>query len=349
MQSVLILVDLGQIKRNLRALCNYCGTRLWFMVKCNAYGHGLLPVARAAAGLVDGFGVATAEEGATLRRAGIDLPVLVTAPKSSSSDLVAAYDLEPAVFDERQLEGLSRAAESRGKRLRCHVKVESGMNRLGAPPDLARKLADRIAQSDRLSLAGCYTHLASEETAAEQIKRFWSVAEPIKAANPNAIIHLGGGDVALGHKDGAVDAVRCGLAAYGYSAVLGTAVAPAMRVLAEVIDSHSASAGESVGYDAVTVERNTHLTVVSAGYGDGLPRSRNLCVELRSKSYPLACSPCMDTSVVLTGGLKPRAGECVTLVADAAKTARDAGTVTYDVLTAFHGRCDYLYLDDEEE
>lgn len=347
MQRVLLLVDLGQIKRNLRAFKSICGSTLIFMVKCNAYGHGAAAVALGVENDVDGFGVATAEEGAELRRVGVRSSVLVTVPTEGSADTVAEYGLSQAVYSARQVEKLSEAAERWGTTISCHLKIDSGMNRAGVVPKDSFRLAETIAKSPRLSLDGIYTHVSCLESADVQKERFLRAALPLKKQFPRAILHAASGDIALARPDLRLEAVRCGLVGYGYSQVMPDKFFPAVKVVSEVLRTHRAEQGENVGYGVKLLKKDCGLALLFGGYGDGLPRVAELPVTLRGRRCRLACAPCMDVSVADTEDFLAETGELAVLVDNAKETAEASGGTIYEVLTAFHGRCEYLYFDDE--
>ena len=321
-----ITVDLGALRRNVAALQRAAGTaEVWAVVKADAYGHGALDCARAALGAgAKALCVATAGEGAALRRGGVESRVLVLSPLAES-ELAEAREarLEVAVATPDLPEGLP-----------VHLKVDTGMGRFGMSPDEA-------AQVDPALVAGVMSHLATADEADSpfaraQIETFAQVA----ARFPGAVKHLANSAATLSFPEARFDAVRCGVALYGLSPFGGD---PAEHGLEPVLSwrSYVAQAkprlpGESTGYGRRFVaERETRIGLVPVGYGDGFRRGlTGTRVLVGGARRPVLGTVSMDSFAVELED-EPEGTE-VTLIGDgllADEHARHLGTINYEITT----------------
>ncbi|MDR3217318.1 MAG: alanine racemase [Clostridiaceae bacterium] len=223
MPNLTLFVELEAVRRNLIRLREIYGTGLLFMVKSNAYGHGIREVSVCAEPLVDYFGTATAEEGVILRRTGIKKPILVSVFKEKEAALLAKYSLTATLTGLSQAEALARGAGLSGKTADAHIKIDSGMNRLGVKS--AKEFSDlaRYAEASKsIRLCGCHTHIfdASDTGAVDKQLQFFheitdGTAEKYASSGREFIRHMSGSFPALTRQDLRFDMVRAGLAAYG--------------------------------------------------------------------------------------------------------------------------------------
>ncbi|MGH9185812.1 MAG: alanine racemase [Acidimicrobiales bacterium] len=280
-------VDLGAIAHNVRVLIQVARpAALCAVVKADGYGHGAVPVARAAldAGAA-WLGVALAEEGVTLRDAGLDAPVLVLSePQPAEMDLVAGFGLRPTVYSARGVDAAAKAAVRTGHApLPVHLKVDTGMHRVGADPADALRLARMIAGHPELSLEGLWTHCALTDEpdnpfTAEQLKRFRLVVDELAAAGLRPpLLHAANSAGAIAHPATRLDMVRCGIAVYGIPPSPGLDGAvdlrPAMSVKAQVSLVKRVAAGEGISYEhRYFFERDSVVATVPIGYADGVRR-----------------------------------------------------------------------------
>lgn len=314
-----IEVDLDAIVGN---LCNMKaklkpGTKIVGVIKTDGYGHGCVPIALELEKLdfIWGFAVATAEEAFELRAAGVKKPLLVlgyTFPYCY--ERLAREEIRPAVFRRDSVEQLQEAAENAGKTIKVHVKVDTGMHRIGVTPDEeGLKLLADLKGKDGLEIEGIFTHFAradeTDKTSAERqleiFKRFVTVAEerlgysiPLKhCSNSAGIMEMRKADMEL---------VRAGIAMYGLypsEEVSRTAVElrPALSFYSSIVYLKTIHRGQSVSYGGTfTADRDMRIATVPIGYGDGYPRS------LSGKGYVLICGKrapimgriCMDQFMV---------------------------------------------------
>ncbi|MDR2634474.1 MAG: alanine racemase [Clostridiales bacterium] len=369
MSSLTIFVELEAIRENIAALRKIYGTRLLFMVKSNAYGHGIAEVAENTEDLVDYFGTATADEGVLLRRSGIKKPILTAVLKEREADIFTEYGLIAAVTRPSQLYALSRAAAE--KRASVHIKIDSGMNRLGVKSREAFSELLTIADSlENVDVSGCYTHLfnAGDDGSLTAQRNFFAELTDDTVSERGLLRHISGGFPAILRADLRFDMVRVGLAAYGCGDVYppfgcvgnGThgmsdcggadaiILRRAMSAVAEVIESKTARAGENVSYGNTRLLRDANIAVVSAGYGDGVSRRFGGGeLKIRGRRCAILGVPCMDMLIVDTGDFQAFPGEPAVLLDDelnAKYWAAISDTVPYEIVCGFHNRANYIYL-----
>ncbi|HET9075144.1 MAG TPA: alanine racemase [Solirubrobacteraceae bacterium] len=349
-------VNLAAIERNVRTLGQRLGAAtLCAVVKADAYGHGAAPVARAALGAgARQLAVATAGEAAELRAAGITAPVLVMGALGPE-ELATALEAEAEIvaWDRRFLEDLAARARTP---VRVHVKLDSGMGRLGTRDTAAAtRVVQAIQTSPGLILAGLMTHFATSdgdiEFAAEQLRTFRAWADgaappsvPRHAANSGAVLHLPAAHL---------DMARCGIALYGGDPASVDpdpfGLEPALALRSYVAAVKPILPGQSAGYGRRFIAGvPTYLATLPIGYGDGLGRAltNNCDVLIGGRRYPLVGTVSMD-NITVDVGPEPtvRVGETATLIGrdgDERQTAEDlarrVGTINYEVLCAISAR-----------
>jgi len=342
-------IDLQAIVGNARAVRQVTGTDLYAVVKADAYGHGAVAVAAALATrkAAAGFCVSLVEEGVALREAGITLPILVMGPSQvgGEEEMVAAR-LTPVISSHEEL-----AALAHGGPLDAHLKVDTGMGRLGVALEDAVGLA-RDAQQQGIRIVGLMTHFANADTddagddtslTRTQIARFSEVDRALVAAGaPLRVRHAANSSAALAFPAARLDLVRCGIALYG-NGRWGDQVEQAMRLVTAIAQLRRIPTGASVGYGATwRAARDSRVAVLPCGYADGLPRraSGHAQVAIRGKRVPLVGTVSMDQVVVDVGDDGVQPGEIATLFGpgDAGEpTVRDwaawAGTVEHEIVT----------------
>jgi alanine racemase len=288
-------------------------------VKADAYGHGAARIAETAlAAGVRHFAVATVDEGAELRAAGIEAPILLLSiPLPSELYKMAASGLSPFVCDMDSAEAFAEIAAKTGKTLGVHIKVDTGMGRIGCRPEAAAELAAYIASCAYMRIEGTATHLAladgksaaAFQATARQLERFSAALAAIREAGVDpGLVHAANSGAVLLHPEACFDMVRPGIMLYGYPPSSDTAgiveLRPLMRLVTQVVFVKRLSKGETVSYGGTwTAAEDTVIATLPVGYGDGLPRalSNDLPVSIRGASYPLRGRICMDQCVVEIG------------------------------------------------
>ncbi len=350
----IISVDLAAVRQNVAFLRSRLkpGVRLLAAVKADAYGHGIVQVARAVVRSgADGVAVATAEEAVTLRDAGLSSPILVMGPLYSLDQCVemAHRRVEFSVISET-MAGMILSLRGTGVRAGVHIKIDSGMNRQGLRPDEAPSFLESIRDVDELELVGVMTHFAcaaeDPDTVDFQLQRFLPVVDLVKKQWPRALAHGANSAATMRSPGSHLDMVRCGAAVYGLSPGQGDAIAeglrPALSWRSQVVVVKRVPAGEGVGYGhAFRPERPTDVALVPVGYADGLFRvlSCRSQVLINGRRYPLAGRISMDSFAVdvgIDGSVRP--GDTATLIGSDGNeriTAEDlagwAGTINYEI------------------
>ena len=348
-------VDLGAIRHNLQhvAALQPAGTAVIAVVKADAYGHGVLPVARAALqGGAWGLAVSTLAEAAQLVSLCPRERILALGGLTPA-DATAAAALGCAVMCHRLdlAEALAAAAAERHAHLPVHLKVDTGMGRLGCLPAEAVELARTITAARSLTLAGTFTHFASSESdealTREQHRRFQAILDDLAAAGIDpGLRHASNSGGALRHPDLALDAVRIGIALYGCE---HPELLPALALRAAVTHVKTIQPGDSVGYGATwRAERPTRVATVSLGYADGVHRARSNrgFALFGGRRAPLIGRVSMDaTTFDVTEAGEVAVGDAATFIgADGGEriTAEEvgewSGTISYEVLTSIGNR-----------
>lgn len=320
-------VDVDALVDNARTVARAAGTRLLPVVKANAYGVGAVAVSRALEQLDPwGYGVATIEEGAELRTAGITRPILVFMP--TRAQLFNEYDrfhLTPALGDA----GSILEWTTRGERP-FHVEIDTGMGRAGVRWD---EIDELDAAIDAPSFEGCYTHFHSADrndgSAELQLERFLEAVG--RLPRKPALLHVANSAAALRGARFAFDLVRPGIFLYGGSP--GEELPqprPVVSVRARVLSLRRVRKGESVSYDASwRAPRDTVVATLGIGYADGIRRSVGVSgtsqVLLRGKRCPIVGVVQMDMALVETGTIEVQVGDVATLVGEEAKQAITLG------------------------
>ena len=358
-------VDLDAIRHNVRLL-KPAASELMAVVKADGYGHGAVPVARAAleAGAT-WLGVALVEEGIELREAGIDAPILVLSelPPGSEHDALAAR-LTPSLYSEEGLARLGGAAA--GEPVPVHVKVDTGMHRVGVhPAENTVSFVQRVAEAG-LVLDGLWTHFARSEDdevqTKEQLTRFLSIADEVRAggAEPR-LLHAANTAATIRHPEAHLDLVRTGIGIYGLEPApgVGTGLRPALAWRSAVTFVKRLEAGEGVSYGhRYRLDQDAWIATVPVGYADGYPRtlSSRADVLVGGRRCRVAGNVTMDQSMVNCGDLEPEPGdEVVLLGTQGAETitawelAGLTGTVSYEIVTRIGERVPREYLGERSE
>jgi alanine racemase len=312
-----VQVDLGAIAHNVSVLRARAGAaRLCAVVKADGYGHGMVEVSRTAvAAGADMLAVALVEEGAVLRAAGVSVPILVLSEPPADT-LAAAWDLSltPTLYHRAALRAAARAVP-RGSRWGVHLKVDTGMHRVGVRPEELVDLAADVLASPELVLDGVFTHLAvaDEPDRAEnvlQAVRFDAVLAELRARGIDpGTVHMANSAGLLAHPGARRDLVRVGIALYGIPPAPGldggVDLRPALRVVTEVSHVSTVAKGEGVSYGLRHhFDRDTVVATVPVGYADGITRRLGLCggeVLIGGTRRPIRGVVTMDQLVVEVG------------------------------------------------
>jgi len=368
-------VDLGAIRDNVRHLRQGTTAEVMAVVKGDAYGHGIVPAARAAiAGGATWLGVATLDEALTLRQAGITTPLLawLIVPGMPLEQAIAA-DVDLSVATPAQVDEAVEAARRVHRPARLHLKVDTGLGRGGAAIADWPAVVERVAKAQAdgsVEAVGVWSHLARADqpehpTNADQIQAFrQAVAIAARSGINPRYRHLSNSAAAMALPEAHFDLVRPGIAVYGLNPLTSRPsrkvrvspdeLRPAMTLRARVLLVKRVPAGHGVSYGhAYRTKRATTLAVVPLGYADGIPRAASGSgpLLLNGRRYRIAGRVCMDQFVVDVGDVPVQAGDIVTLFGpgdDGEPTADEwaelLGTINYEIVTRIGQRVPRVYV-----
>ncbi|HOQ88525.1 MAG TPA: alanine racemase [Candidatus Hydrogenedentes bacterium] len=363
------LIDLNAYRHNLRLARRLAGgsAGIIAVIKANAYGHGLIPLGKVAA--TEGcllLGVASLDEAAALRAAGISAPILLmVSPHMDQLDQAVELDLRIGLSDLDMAVRLGEIAERLDKVVRVHVKVDTGMGRQGFHDSEAVEAMRRISRIARLDIEGIATHFPSADNPDEpetraQIKRFRQLLrDAAQAGIPFTCAHAANSAGLVHYADSVFDAVRPGLLTYGIwpgpPAPNAGLLERVLRWETRVIQVRELPGGASIGYGRTyRTQDPARIAVIPVGYADGYPHalSNRGYVLIRGKRCPVRGSVCMDqTMVEVTHLPEVRQGDPVTLIGvdgpdqiTAEELARWAGTIPYVILTGIGSRVERVYI-----
>jgi alanine racemase len=351
--------NLSQVRKILPA-----HTRIMATIKADAYGHGLIPVARKLAGCgVDYFGVASIDEGIRLRSAGIKVPILIMG-------LVLKKDIAP-LFEHRLTctvcsyelaQELSKMAGRSSQKAKVHIKVDTGMGRVGVTPEEALKLIKKIKRLEFIEIEGVFTHFAladaDKKFTSRQIFLFERLISALeKEGIKIPLLHTANSMAILDYPDSHFNMVRPGLVLYGLypKPDLKVRLKPVLSLRTKVIFVKKVPKGCGISYGHIYVTRNnTTVVTLPIGYGDGYPRnlSNTGKVLLKGRSFKISGRICMDQIMVDVGNLKVRPGDEAVLIGCQAQNritteelALLSGTIPYEIVCGLGSRIPRVYID----
>jgi alanine racemase len=360
-------VDLDAVAANARVLRAHAGDRpILAVVKANAYGMGVLPVSRALVPHAAWLGVALVEEGIQIRRGGIGAPVLLLGPAGPDQAGEALdHQITPAVYTLTFLEALDHEAARRGLTVRAHLKVDSGMGRLGFRPEQIPSLVAALARCPHVEVSGLYSILASADDpaspqTARQLETFLGILAALRRGGVEPEwVHMANSAGLLAHPGTRLTLCRPGLALYGLkpgAALPDIGLRPALSLHTSLIQVKQMPAGSPVGYGASYVApRDQRVGILPLGYADGLPRALGNgrgCVLINGRRCPTVGRVSMDLAAVdLEPAGEAAEGQPVTLWGtdggerlDPWDWARWSDTIPYEAMIRINHRVARHYL-----
>lgn len=337
------------------------GVRVMAMVKAGSYGHGTHEIAAALQHQrVDYLGVAFADEGVALRGRGITLPIVVLNPDPVSFPAMIEHRLEPEVYSFSSLEAFVREARRQGEtRYPVHVKLDTGMHRLGFDAGDMDRLCERLRAEDAVAVESVFSHFASSDLPGDdaftrmQIARFEAMGSVLRAAFPerNILRHICNSAGIERFPEAHYDMVRLGVGLYGISPFNGQHLRPVASLKSIVVQVKDIPAGETVGYCRRGVlQRPSRIAVIPVGYADGLDRALgngNWSVSVAGRPVPIVGNICMDTCMIDVTGLEVREGDTVVVFGEsptALEMAGRLGTIPYEVFTSVSSRVKRVFV-----
>ncbi len=371
-RSTRLIIDTEALASNARALKSTLpeGCRLMAVVKDDAYGHGAVACSRALLerGGADCLAVSIPEEGFLLREKGFDVPILIMgASPLSSVDEIVRLDLACCLYEENLLMALQESANAQGKKAKVHLKVDSGMRRLGvASEEELRALLEKWKACPDVEIEGVFAHFANadaetREYVDEQKERFLQAVAIVKQyAGAGVIVHHANTAATLNIPDCHFDMVRCGIGLYGYYPSETTshvaALTPVMRWEAEVTRVFTIQKGDTVGYGRTyTAPATRRIATVPIGYGDGYHRhmTHKAQVLIHGKRVPIVGRICMDQCMADVTEIpdEVRIGDEIVLLGrqgdesiDADEMGAWADTISYEIVLSVNWRVPRFYV-----
>lgn len=363
MRPTILEVNLSNLKANLDAIrAHVAPAKIMPMVKANAYGHGVEGVAPFIEPYVDYFGVAILEEGIYLRQLGITKPILVaggTLPEQTPH--LAEYDLTLTGSSIELLDAAEEVSRSTGKRVKIHLKIDTGMERVGVRDYEAEAFIEHSLRLKYIEVEGIYTHLANSELADKkhsllQLERFNEVLRMYeKRSEPMPVLkHVNNSGGILNLPEANFDMVRPGVLFYGLypgdESNRNVNVKPALTWRSRVAYSKTTKPGRPVSYGSLwQAEAETRIVTIPCGYADGYFRrmTNQAQVMVNGKKYPQVGRICMDQFMVDVGSDDVKVGDEVLLLGGditAYDLAEWTGTNEYEVLTNISARVPRVYV-----
>ena len=343
-------------------------THLTCMVKAFAYGAGSVDVSRALqdSGLVDYLAVAVADEGVELRKAGITLPIIIMDPEVAALDLILENNLQPNIYSFQVLEDIIHAAETKGlEDLPVHIKIDSGMHRLGFYKEDIPALMARLQQQKAVRVASIFSHLAGSDEAQfdafthEQAAYFKDCTSSLITSSPHRpLLHICNTAGIERFPEYHFDMCRLGIGMYGFSFLspLASRLAPynlrnVCTLKTTILSIKTVEAGQTIGYGRnTTLSEPRQIAVIPIGYADGFDRRFSNYggeVLVRGKRCPVVGNVCMDQAMIDVTGTDAQPGDYAIVFGDLLpiqELANKLNTIPYEVLTSISRRVQRIYF-----
>jgi len=356
-------IKLNLLNHNLKQIRTHLkpSTQILTAVKANAYGHGSVEIAKHLESQnINWFGVATASEALTLRESGINANILIFAPEYTKLEKVLENDISLCIADQHSLNAITRVTTS--KKARVHLKLDTGMGRLGLGRKEALELAKTIDANKRLIFEGVWTHFAASDDEDRaftecQLEAFhlFLVSLQQEGIEPK-LKHASNSAAIFAYPDAQFDMVRPGIAVYGYHsspfiASLEPNLEPALELTAPITFVKRVKAGTSISYSSLWhASKDTTIATVRIGYADGYARSLTgkAQVLIQNQLRPIAGRVCMDQMMIDVGDLDVKIGDTVSLFGTPSLNAEDLAasinTISYELLTSLSERVTRVYF-----
>lgn len=366
MHRTVLEINLNSLVHNLNYFRSQLNTDTKIMVMTKAFGYGsgsqeianILEFSR-----VDYLAVAYADEGIELRRSGITTPIMVMSPEPQSFDAIIRYELQPEIFNLSTLKSFSNALSEHGiDSFPVHVKIDSGMHRLGFMPDEITDLIGQLKKHSRLNVVSIFTHLAAsddpqhDEFTQGQVAQYKEAAERIKQElGISPIMHALNSSGSMRFPEYQLDMVRLGIGVYGISGdpAVQQKLEPVISLKASVLQVKTAQKGDSIGYSrSKMVDAPTKVAVLSVGYADGLDKRLGNGVGevyIGGKKASIVGEVCMDMCMANVTGLDVREGDDVEIFGNNVAIndlAARIKTIPYEILTGISHRVRRVYFQE---
>jgi alanine racemase len=370
LRQTFIEIDLGALAANYQAFKRYAApAKVMCVLKANAYGHGLIECAKHLEKLdAPYFGVALLQEGIELREAGIKTPILAFAGiLEDEIEYFIKYDVDLTASSVDKMKAIAAVAQKLEKKARVHLKVDTGLARIGTRTDTINRLFEEAVRSESCNIAGVYTHLAKGEAediafTSKQMERFQQALRFFEDHNyPMPLRHLANSAGTIRSKECHFDMVRPGVALYGVYPALHLKrpeldLVPVLNLKSKVVYFKVVAEGNGVSYSHTwTAPQDTRIVTIPVGYGDGYLRrlSNRAHVIIRGKKYPIVGNICMDQFMVAINNDEAFNGDEVVLIGSQGsetitieELAIHAQTVGQEIMTNLNLRIPRIYTNE---
>lgn len=362
-----IEIDLKAIERNLLSIKKQIGAgkKILLAVKADGYGHGAVEVSSLVeqAGLADILGVSSPQEGIELREAGIKLPILVlglVVPCKKAINAILEYELTQTIADVHLAQQISKEGKEKNKWVKVHLKVDTGMGRIGCKPENVLEIADNVSHLDNIELEGIFSHFPisddpDSDFTRTQIRMFKDIIEELQKKNINIpLAHFANSSAILNYPDSVFNMTRPGIMAYGYrpsnNCKQNIKLFPSMSFKSCIVFCKRVIKGTPLSYGLTyKTDNDTNIATIPVGYGDGYSRflSNKGKVIINNKIYPVVGTVCMDQILVDLGDDEYPIGEEVILFGKndiTVETVADwIATIPYEVTCSISKRVKRVY------
>lgn len=363
-RSAWLEIDLNAISHNMGVIQNFVGkqTEIMAIVKANAYGHGLIASSQAALkGGAKALGVALPQEGQQLREAGIQAPILVLGPTlPPDAHTLIHHNLSAVVSNQESIQALAKVAKENKTQSQIHLKIDTGMGRIGCTPAEGIDLIHQIQQDPHLVLEGIMSHIAWENAEDHgkihtQIQNFQSVLQQCPTPQPRWR-HIANSATTLQFPQAHYDLVRVGLLSYGLPPInTPLALTPALSLKAQITQIRELIPGQTLSYGGTfTLTRPSRIALIPLGYADGYNRRLSNCAQvlIHNKRCPVVGTICMDLTLIdVTDVPQAKLADEVTLLGTSQSdhiTPQDlatwSGTIVHEIISQLSPRLPRHYL-----
>jgi len=363
--GTVLQINLDALSHNLNVYRSYLkpSTKIMVMVKALAYGSGSIEVANLLEfHRIDYLGVAYTDEGVTLRKNGINLPIMIMNPSLDSLDKILEFRLEPEIYSIRLLREIDRFTLKTNRRIKIHIKLDTGMNRLGFEPDDISELITILNRNPLIDTASIFSHLSSADEAnhdnftRKQVDKFVRATEKIKKeSGKSSILHIANSAAIIRYPEYHFDMVRLGIGLYGFDASgqINNQLRSIGTLKTEISQIKKLRKGDSVGYGRKgIIENESIIATIAIGYADGFFRAfgnKKAKVWVNGVFAPVIGNVCMDMTMIDITGIKAQEGDEVIIFGDEQplKSLSDSiRTIPYEILTNISERVKRVYISE---
>lgn len=363
--KTILEINLNALRHNISIFKSFLlpKTKLLAMVKAQSYGAGLEKIGLYLEHLgVDKLGVAYSDEGLELRKAGVKIPILVMNPEEDGFETCIRYQLDPAIYSFEQLNDLTHELiASNIQDFPIHLKIDTGMNRLGFETTDVQKLIEYIQAQPEVKIESVYSHLADADNRKDlqftknQISKFKLVCQELQQHFQNFYIHLLNSEGIVNYSSSQFDMVRVGIGMYGISKApeISKKLLPVLKWKSVVSQIKVISKGESVGYSCSFVaDKSYTIAIIPLGYADGFKRSLsngNGGVFIQGNYCPTVGRVCMDMIMVDISNIYAEVGEEVEIIGEnqqIGQLAEKLDTIPYEIMTSISNRVHRVYIEE---